>query len=167
MPVVGGMQVIMASSVLPGNGIAATLAEQEVDHAPGRIIPHILMDIEGQGDDIPHLNDVTALCLEVGEINRLKLSQTGLFLTDGAGIDDGLRSGILQLELSAVLLHIDNGTFGALYAIAGSGEDDTVLCRHPAFHGFRILHFLKLHGIYVKAKGIAHSTFFAEDFDGK
>lgn len=167
MSVVSGMQVIMTSPVLSGNGITATFAKQEVDHPPGRILPHILMDIERQGGDIPYLNDVTSLRLEVGKVYRLELSQTGLFLTDGAGIDNGLRRGILQLELSAVLFHIDNGAFGALYTITGSREDNAVLCRHPAFYGFRVLHLLKFHGIYIEAKEVAHSTFFAEHFDGK
>ena len=167
MSVVSGMQVIMTSPVLSGNGITATLAEQEVHHTPGRILPHILMDIERQGGDIPYLNDVTALCLEVREVYRLELSQAGLFLTNRTGINDGLRRGILQLELSAVLFHIDNGAFGALYTITGSREDNAVLCRHPAFYGFRVLHLLKFHGIYIEAKEVAHSTFFAEHFDGK
>ena len=167
MSVVSGMQVIMTSPVLSGNGITATLAEQEVHHTPGRILPHILMDIERQGGDIPYLNDVTALCLEVREVYRLELSQAGLFLTNRTGINDGLRSGILQLELSAVLFHIDNGALGTLYAITSSREDDAVLCGHPAFHGFRILHFLQFHGIHIETEGISHSAFLAEHFDSK
>ena len=46
-------------------------------------------------------------------------------------------------------------------------HDDAVLCGHPAFHGFRILHFLQFHGIHIETEGISHSAFLAEHFDNK
>src|ERR1700754_1857996 len=96
----------MASSVPARNWIATTFAENIIQHAPGRVLPNILIDVKRTGYNISDPDKILPFFPESTEINGFEISN-GCCPTDYFPfMHYGFAGIIYQLKFSIIVLYI-------------------------------------------------------------